>query len=68
MNKHNILSKNEMKNVFGGGCPAWYQSQCLQQAASEPSSGDPIEDDIIFNLILETCLREWDSNPDNNPS
>lgn len=63
MNKHNILSRAEMKNIHGGGCPGWYQAQCLAEASNQSAQSAPDEEDIVFNLILEQCMREWDNNP-----
>lgn len=53
-----------MKNVVGGlACPAWYQAQCLQQAFSQESTGNPIEDQIIADVYFSICMENWYQNP-----
>ncbi|RZL44217.1 MAG: hypothetical protein EOP00_20725 [Pedobacter sp.] len=65
MNKHNILSRAEMKNLTVGGCPGWYQAQCIAEASSLNSSGDLIEDALAFDAFMDLCMQNWDYNPEN---
>ncbi|WP_316768989.1 hypothetical protein [Pedobacter frigiditerrae] len=59
------LTRAEMKNVMGGGCPAWYQAQCIATAANAASEADSGDEDAVYNMIMSICMSEYTSMPDN---
>ncbi|WP_199137316.1 hypothetical protein [Pedobacter sp. ASV12] len=58
-----LLSKAELKKVTGGGCPAWAQAKCLQEAASLEPTGDANADVIQMDVYYDLCIKYYDENP-----